>query len=117
MNRTLDIIRDGETLLRFTRSSGVPALQRRQFDALDRRLDAGIELEGEHIASPDPQQRVHFVIGLLLDALRRGDMTATRGLCAWLSQRLPALRAIRIEAREGDLEVALDYDAGMASDV
>ena len=99
------------------RSPTVPALQRRQLDELDARLDEGIDLEGEHIDAPDRQQRARFIIGQLLRALTRDDEATARGLCTWLGCRLPELVAIRVSSREGELDVELDYADDGASDV
>ncbi|MCA1804824.1 MAG: hypothetical protein LC646_05670 [Xanthomonadaceae bacterium] len=117
MGRILEITQDGEPLLHFECGATLPALQRRQLDALDARLDQGIELGGESIPAPDQGERVRFVIGLLLRALGRDDPGTARGLCTWLSQRLPELSAIRIITRGDDLEVDLECDADQASDV
>jgi hypothetical protein len=114
--RILEVIRDGTTLLHFTRGPTVPALQRRQLDELDSRLDEGIDLEGEHIDTPDRQQRARFVIGQLLRALARDDEATARGLCVWLVQRVPELVAIRVSTRGGVLDVELDYVDEGASD-
>jgi hypothetical protein len=116
MGRILEITQDGESLLHFECGATLPALQRRQLEALDTRLDQGIELEGESIPAPDRQQRARFVIGELLRALARDDADTVRGLCTWLSQRLPELAAIRISTREGDLEVELEYAPDEVSD-
>lgn len=117
MDRTLEIIQDGEPLLRFERGATLPALQRRQLAQLDLRLDQGFELDGERIARPDRDQRMRFVIGQLLQVLQRGEAPAVRGLCTWLGQRVPELSAIRIHTRGDDLEVELEYGADEASDV
>ena len=117
MDRTLEIIQDGEPLLRFECGATLPALQRRQLAQLDLRLDQGVELDGERIARPDRDQRMRFVIGQLLHALQRGETPAVRGLCTWLGQRVPELSAIRIHTRAEALEVELEYGPGTGSDV
>src|SRR5690606_22761118 len=110
------IIQDGEPLLRFECGTSLPALQRRQLEQLDLRLDQGIELEGEVIARPDLGQRVRFVLGQLLRALQRDEDVAVRGLCTWLGQRVPDLAAIHIHTRAEHLEVELEYAPGRGSD-
>lgn len=117
MTRTLEIIQDGASLLRFQCGATLPALQRRQLAQLDLRLDQGFELDGEWIARPDRDQRMHFVIGQLLHALRRGEVPAVRGLCTWLGQRVPELSAIRIHTRAEELEVELEVGPETGSDV
>ncbi len=104
MDRTLEIIQDGEPLLHFECAATLSALQRRQLAQLDQRLDQGFELDGERIGYPDRDQRVRFV-------------PAVRGLCTWLGQRVPELSAIRIHTRAEELEVELDYGPGAGSDV
>ena len=117
MGRTLEIIVDGAPWLSFSRGATLPALQRRQLEALDALLDQGIELEGASIPAPDRGQRAHFVIGQLLRALEHDELDTVRGLCTWLSQRLPELAAIRMDTRGDPLGVELEYDAEWASDV
>ncbi|MCW9059592.1 MAG: hypothetical protein OQL11_12025 [Gammaproteobacteria bacterium] len=117
MDRTLEIIQDGEPLLHFECAATLSALQRRQLAQLDQRLDQGFELDGERIGCPDRDQRVRFVIGQLLHVLQRGEAPAVRGLCTWLGQRVPELSAIRIHTRAEELEVELDYGPGAGSDV
>ena len=103
-------------MLRYECGATLPALQRRQLEQLDRRLDQGIELDGENIAAPDAGQRLRFVLGLLLRALPRGEDAALRGLCTWLGQRVPGLAVIHIHTRAQDLEVELEYAPGRGSD-
>jgi hypothetical protein len=117
MATSLVIMQDGETILRFERGVTLPALQRRQLDELDFRLDQGIELDGERIAAPNRQQRIEFVIGLLVRALQRDDATALRGLSTYLSHRAPELTLIRVQSRGATVEVALEYGPGNGSDV
>jgi hypothetical protein len=117
MDRTLEIIQDGESLLHFECGATLSALQRRQLAQLDQRLDQGFELDGERIARPDRDQRMRFVIGQLLRVLQRGEAPALRGLCTWLGQRVPELSAIRINTEGDVLEVELEYSPGTDSDV
>ena len=117
MARTLEILQDGVALLRYECGATLPALQRRQLDALDARLDQGFDLDGEVLGTPAHEQRARFVIGLLLQALWREEMVTARGLCTWLSQREPALRAIHVATRGDELEVELEYGTGEDSDV
>ncbi len=117
MANRLEIVQDGQMILCFERSVTLPALQRRQLDELDFRLDQGIELAGEAIASPDRRQRIEFVIGLLIRALRRDDETALKGLSTYLSHRAPELAVIRLQTQEGVVEVELEYRSEPGSDI
>ena len=117
MAKRLEIIQNGELVLRFDRSVTVPALQRRQLDELDFRMDQGIELAGAAIPSPDRQQRLEFVVGLLIRALQRDDETALRGLSTYLSHRVPELAVIRLQSLGEVVEVELEYQPLPGSDV
>lgn len=107
MARRLKIFSNGDEVLCFQCSAGVPALQRRQLDELDFRMDDGIELDQRRIEAPDRIQRVHFVVGLLVRALARGDQDAVNGLCAYLANRMPELHAVQVQEQGGSVQVKL----------
>lgn len=110
MATTLEIVQDGETVLRFERSGTLPGLQRRQLDELDFRMDQGIELGGEAISEPDRQQRTRFVVGLLIRALQRDDSATVRGLSTWLSYRVPELAVIRLRQSGDEMMAELELN-------
>lgn len=106
----IEIFLDGESMLQFECGQGVPALQRRQLDELDFRMDEGFHLLGSFVESPDAGQRVHFVVGLLLRALERDDQSTVTGLCTYLANRVPTLAVVRaITISGGAVDVGLVY--------
>jgi hypothetical protein len=77
---------------------------------MDTRMDEGILVGDETIASPDLNQRAQFVAGNLVHALNTGDEQLAGAMCSWLALRLPDLKQVRIQTDAGEVSIELVFD-------
>jgi hypothetical protein len=92
---TVAVWMDGAEVLHYDRNKPVPLMQQAYLTKMDRKMDQGIELDGEVIAEPDKMQRAEFVAAQLVSALRNGDDSLAAATCTYLADRFPELKAIR----------------------
>lgn len=110
MTSPLHLYIDGQPNLEVARGGGVPGQLRALFARLDADMDAGIELGGVWIPTPDEPQRRAFVVQQLLGAALAGQRDFARTLLIWLALRWPTLRAIRACAGADRWDVELEQD-------
>jgi hypothetical protein len=107
---SLAVVVNGELKLNYDRDKPLPAHQRAYLDRMDRRMDGGIPVGGETIASPDLGARARFVAAQLVHALRVDDEPLAAATCSYLANRLPDLQQVRIETDGVETHVDLVFD-------
>lgn len=108
MTASLEVYIDGELRLETAREGGVPGQLRALFARLETDMNAGIELDGVRIETPDPRQRCTFVLERLLHALEAGQTDFARALLIYLASHWPELRAVHVRRGGGGWDVRLD---------
>ncbi len=106
MPTKLRVIVNGNEVFQYDKNTRHPGKQREIFDNMDLDMDAGIELAGDVIASPDKMQRAQYVAMSLLYAIQMNRDSLISAACGYLATRLPYLKQIRA-AEHGD-EVTMD---------
>lgn len=106
----LAVVINGQSVLEYDRRKPLPARQKLFLDHMDRDMDAGITLDGQHIAQPDPMVRARFVASHLVQAAESGDEALAAASCAYLALRLPGLKQVRADSLDGQLHVDLVFD-------
>ncbi len=96
MSVPLAVVIDGAQVLRYDRDRALAPRQMASLRAMDRRLDRGVSLAGQHVADPDPVARGQFVALTLLQALARDDEALAAACTAWLATRFPELQQLRL---------------------
>ena len=107
MGTTVSVHYQGVEVLQYDRSKPLPVLQQNYVTRMDRKMDEGIDLDGRHLPQPDATQRAQFVAGAMAQALSSGDETKAAALLTYLVQRLPELRAVRIDRENQRLTTEL----------
>lgn len=107
MTETVSTYFNGDEVLKFRRDQPLPLLQHNYLTRMDRKMDQGIDLHGEWIDTPDTSQRAQFVAQSMAQALQSGADEQAAAMLTYLSQRLPTLRAVRIDLRDGQLSAEL----------
>ena len=79
-------------------------------DSMDADMDSGIRIRGELLVNPDKQQRATFVVMNLVKELQQGNDAAISASCAWLANRLPALREVHANDAADTVRVELIED-------
>lgn len=105
----LEVYRNGACVHSCDRREARARMQFAHVAKMDGILDEGIELDGEFIRRPDEQQRLRYMIGEVVDAVRRNDTRMLDMLGRWLVQRVPRLDAIRIDDTGDGFDVRLSF--------
>lgn len=101
MSDILAVVIDNELVVKYDRNVPLAEHQRSSLDLMDRKMDAGIDLLGEFIDSPESRQRASFVAQQLIGAILSHDDALTAASAAYLADRYPELKQLRVQ-REGD---------------
>ena len=111
LQRNLVVTIDGHKRIEFDRSGGIPAQERARLDDLDRMLEEeGVNLNGQHIAAPDQQQKAYYMVEYLLNVLLENDMERAALICTYVGTRLPNLVGIHAHTAGETFEVDLQFD-------
>ena len=77
---------------------------------MDQKMAAGIDVDGRVITEPDLGQRAQFVAANLVHAIKSDDEANAAAMCTYLAVRLPDLRQVKIEDRDGEVSIELVFD-------
>ncbi len=110
MSNELNITMNGESLHCFDKKKGLARMQFAYVQRMDENMDKGISVGDEIIANPDQQQRVEFVIGQMLEALRVNDKRDVDMMCRYLAHRMPELDGVHIVDEGDTFEVTLEIE-------
>jgi len=77
---------------------------------MDRDMDRGVDLDGHQEASPDLLARARFVANSLLQALQAQNDSVAAATCAYLAMRLPELKQVRADNKDGQMLIELVFD-------
>lgn len=113
----LAVVLDGVSQLEYQRGKPLEPAQSDYLDRLDRRMDAGIEIDGHRIETPNPLQRAQFIALQLLHAVQAGNEAVAAATCAYLANRIPDLKQVRATTRGGLLAFDLVFDKSYAKEV
>lgn len=110
MNDKLVILFNGQAVVEYDRSKRLPGHQRQYLDKMDGDMDAGFDLNGEAIETPDAVQRAKFVAMHLVQALMDEHDSMIAAGCAYLANRLPDLKQVKVIQQDEDLMLDLIFD-------
>ncbi|MGA0936410.1 MAG: hypothetical protein ACO378_07200 [Sedimenticolaceae bacterium] len=110
MSQLLVVLVDDQVLIEFDHAKPVPENQLAYLDQMDRRMDDGIELQGEFIADPNEEQRAKFVAQNMAMLLGEGQDQAAVAMCTYLGVRRPALKQVKISSTSAGISVDLDHE-------
>jgi len=106
----LTIVLNGEAVIEYDRRKPLASRQRLFLDHMDRDMDSGFSLEGRQEAAPDLLTRARFVATSLLQALESENDSVAAATCAYLALRLPELKQVRGDKKDGQLHINLVFD-------
>lgn len=104
--KLLTILLNDQIAYTFDRDTQLEDQQLAFLDRMDKDMDSGIKFQTELVTTPDNKQRARFVAMNLIRALQQDDNAKTFALCAYLSNRLPAL----VEVRASDHAAGVNID-------
>ncbi len=117
MSERLTVVLNGESQLEYDRAKDLADDQRGYLDRMDAKMDAGIELAGRTLPSPDALQRAQFVALQLLQAVQSGDEGMAAATCTYLAVRIPELKQVRGVVKEGESSLDLVFDQDYAPEL
>lgn len=117
MNDKLVILFNGQAVVEYDRATRLPGHQRQYLDMMDSDMDAGIDLAGEAIDAPDATQRSKFVAMHLAQALMDEHDAMIAAGCAYLANRLPELKQVKITQQGEELMLDLIFNQAFDNQV
>jgi len=106
----LTVVLNGEAVIEYDRRKPLDPRQQLFLDRMDRDMDSGISMNGHQESSPDFLARARFVANSLLQALEAENDSVTAATCAYLALRLPELKQVRADKKDGQVHVNLVFD-------
>ncbi len=106
----LTVVINGEAVIEYDRRKPLASRQQSFLDRMDRDMDGGIGADGQRGASPDLMARARFVANNLLQALDTQNDSIAAATCAYLALRLPELKQVRADRKDGELHIDLVFD-------
>ena len=110
MDNNLAVVVNGELIVQYDRAKPLPGQQRAYLDRLDERMDRGFELNDTRIDAPDVGQRAQLITLHLIDALKKNEDSLISALCAWLANRLPDLKQVKVDGEGAEVSIDLVFD-------
>ena len=114
MDNNLAVVVNGELIVQYDRAKPLPGQQRAYLDRLDERMDRGFELNDTRIDAPDVAQRAQLITLHLIDALNNNEDSLISALCAWLANRLPDLKQVKVDGKGAEVAIDLVFDKAYA---
>jgi hypothetical protein len=106
----LTVVVNGQAIIEYDRHKPLASRQRLFLDRMDRDMDSGFSLEGRQETSPDLLTRARFVATSLVQALETENDSVAAATCAYLALRLPELKQVRADRKDGQLHIGLVFD-------
>lgn len=110
MTNIMAILLNGVAQLEYDRSKPLPDHQAASLDKMDKKMDAGIELDEGLVTNPEIQQRAQFVAANLVHAIKSNDEAMAAALCSYLADRLPDLKQVKIDEGDEGTVINLVFD-------
>ncbi|MGD8567173.1 MAG: hypothetical protein PVJ39_03635 [Gammaproteobacteria bacterium] len=96
--------------LEYDRRKTLPDQQHYFLDRMDKELQSQIVMGNEVITNPDLHERAQFVAINLVNALKASEDSLAAAMCAYLAERVPDLKQVKVTDRDGQLLIDLVFD-------
>jgi hypothetical protein len=106
----LTVVMNGQAVIEYDRRKSLASRQQLFLDRMDRDMDSGFSLDGRQEASPDLLTRARFVATSLVEALEAQNDSVAAATCAYLALRLPDLKQVRADRKDGQIHIDLVFD-------
>ncbi|UCE88551.1 MAG: hypothetical protein JSW10_09410 [Pseudomonadota bacterium] len=110
MEDIMAVVIDGAVKVNYDRNKPLPGLQRRFLDKMDQDMDEGIALGDKAVTAPDQLQRALYVANHLVNALFDDNDALIAASCAYLANRLPDLKQVKVTSHDGEMLIDLVFD-------
>lgn len=110
MSNIMAVFLNGIAQLEYDRSKALPDHQELYLDKMDEKMADGIQLGEELVTQPDENQRAQYVAANLLHAINSDNESMAAAMCSYLAVRLPDLKQVRFEEKDGHVTIDFDYE-------
>jgi len=110
MNNLMAVLLNGIAQIEYDRNKPLPDYQGAYLEKMDRKMEAGIDIDGQRIPKPDLGQRAQFVTANLVHAIRTNNESLAAAMCTYLATRLTDLKQVKIREEGNDFSIELDFD-------
>jgi len=110
MSNIMAVLINGIAQLEYDRDKALTDYQLTYLDQMDRKMDDGIDIDGELIASPELNQRVQFIAANMVSAIKSDDAGMTSALCTYLATRLPDLKQVKVTDEGEGVSIDMVFD-------
>ncbi|MGB5306261.1 MAG: hypothetical protein WBO06_13860 [Gammaproteobacteria bacterium] len=110
MNNIMAVFLNGIAQLEYDRDMLLPDHQAAYLDKMDSKMESGIQMGEELIRNPDLNQRAQFAAANLAHAIKTNDESTAAAMCSYLALRLPDLKQVKIEEKDGIASIEFIYD-------
>ncbi len=107
---TLVAVVNGESVIEYDRSKALPENQLAYLDKMDEQMEMGIPSGQGNIFAPDQEQKAQFVASQLMMAISSENDQLIAASMAYLANRLPELKQVTAQEKEGETHISLIYD-------
>lgn len=101
---------NGESQIEYDRSKPLPEHQLAYLDKMDEKMELGIPSGQGNIFAPDLEQKAQFVASQLIMAISTENEQLIVASMAYLANRLPDLKQVKGEEKDGQTHISLIYD-------
>lgn len=110
MSNMMAVFLNGIAQLEYDRSKPLPDHQALYLDKMDEKMAEGIQIGDELVREPDENQRAQYVAANLLHAINSDNEPMVAAMCSYLAVRLPDLKQVKIEEKDGHVSIDFDYE-------
>jgi hypothetical protein len=111
MKNMMAVLLNGIAQLEYDREKPLSDYQETYLNSMDEKMDKeGIEIDGTVINNPNANQKIQFITANLLSAMKSNNEGLTSALCTYIATRLPDLKQIKIEDKDGEISIDLVFD-------
>lgn len=111
MSNKMAVLINGEAILEYDRSVQLTEQQRQSLQNMDKKMDAGFNLAGQFVSSPDKNQRLQFISLNLVNALVNDESEALiAASSSYLAESVPDLKQVKADNSKGAWLIDLVFD-------
>jgi hypothetical protein len=110
MSNMMAVLINGIAQIEYDRDKSLNDYQMTYLDEMDKKMDNGINIDGEMIASPELNQKIQFVTANMLAAIKADNEAMTSALCSYLATRLPDLKQIKVNEEAEGMSIDMVFD-------
>jgi hypothetical protein len=110
MSNIMAVFLNGIAQLEYDRSKPLPDQQELYLDKMDEKMAEGIQIGDQLVKQPDDNERAQYVAANMVHAIKSDNEAMVAAMCSYLAVRIPDLKQVKIEDKEGNVAIEFDYE-------